>query len=153
MIQLTSRFRIYFFHEGKPTNLKGTLQFIVDEESASPSIQDVERASIQQDHLHMCKFENESAPSFHLVAEAVQRFAGQAPEIIEKRWDSEGAERRARKEAEVEKIIPGSHKWKHVFNEITAGIQQQHPRVDLYGIGGAGSVVFTRGCNSLLTYL
>lgn len=27
-IQIMSRFHIYFFHEGKPTNLKGTLRFV-----------------------------------------------------------------------------------------------------------------------------
>lgn len=109
-MHLTSRFRIYFFHEGKPTNLKGTRQFIVDEESASPNIQDVERASIQQDHYRMCKFENEMAPGFHLVAEAIQRFAHQAPEMIQMRWNSEQVERRARTEAMVEEMIPGTIK-------------------------------------------
>ena len=27
-IQIMSRYHIYFFHEGKPTNLKGTLRFV-----------------------------------------------------------------------------------------------------------------------------
>lgn len=27
-IQIMSRFHIYFFHEGKPTDLKGTLKFV-----------------------------------------------------------------------------------------------------------------------------
>ena len=107
-IQLTSRFRIYLFHEGKPTNLKGTLQYIVDEESASPNIQDVERASIQQDHSHMCKFENNSAPGFSLVTEGIQRYTAQAPETISSRWEFERAERRTRKEAEVEELLPGT---------------------------------------------
>ena len=106
-IQLTSRLHIYFFHEAKPTNLKGTLQFIVDEESASPNIQDVERAGIQQDHSHMCKFENDSAPGFALVAEGIQRYAGEAPETIALRWQTEKAEQIAKKRAEVEELLPG----------------------------------------------
>jgi len=108
--QLTSRFHIFFFHEGKPTNLRGTLQYIVDENSASPDIQNVERAGIQQDHSHMCKFENENAPGFSLVTEAIQRFAGEAPEKIDIRWDSEVAERRTGKEAEVEELLAGTLK-------------------------------------------
>ena len=92
--QLMDRFHIFFFHEAKPTflkagKLKGKATFvgfvhelsqsvltttqIVDEESASPTVQDVERAGIQADHSHMCKFESDSAPGFDLVAEAVQR--------------------------------------------------------------------------------
>ena len=106
-IQLTKRLHIYFFHEGKPTNLKGTLRYIVDEESASPNIQDVERAVIQQDHTHMCKFENDGAPGFDLVAEGIQRYAGDAPAKIELNWESERAEQIAKKRREVEDLLPG----------------------------------------------
>ena len=107
-IQIASRFHIFFFHEGKPTDLKGTLRYIVDEESASPNEQDVERASIQQDHSHMCKFENASAPGFHLVTEGIQRYASQAMETIVSRWESEKAEQWKRKEAEAEELLRGT---------------------------------------------
>lgn len=108
-IQLTSRFHIYFFHESKPTNLKGTLRFIVDEESASPNIQDVERAGIQADHSHMCKFETDGAPGFDLVAEGIQRYAGEAPATIVSRWTSEMAERDAKKRSEIQERFPGGY--------------------------------------------
>ena len=104
-IQLSNRFRIYFFHEAKPTNLNGTLQYIVDKESASPNIQDVERASIQQDHSHMCKFESDGAPGFSLIAEGIQRYAVNAPKAVSSRWSSERAEQRARKEADAEELL------------------------------------------------
>lgn len=109
-IQLMNRFHVYFFHEGKPTNLKGTLKYIVDEVSASPTVQDVERASIQADHSHMCKFESDGAPGFDLVAEGIQRYAGEAPAIISGRWDEEKKARLAQKQAAVEELIPGSLK-------------------------------------------
>ena len=107
-IQLMNRFHVYFFHEGKPTNLKGTLKYIVDEESASPTVQDVERASIQADHSHMCKFESDAAPGFDLVAEGIQRYADEAPKIIMGRWDEEKKARLASKQATVEELIPGT---------------------------------------------
>ncbi|KAL8858372.1 MAG: hypothetical protein Q9178_005053 [Gyalolechia marmorata] len=100
-IQILSRFHIYFFHEGKPTNLKGTLKFIVDETSASPTVQDVERAVIQADHSHMCKFESESAPGFDLVAEGIQRYAEEAPAKIKRNWAAENQERTSVKHAEA----------------------------------------------------
>ncbi|KAL8912866.1 MAG: hypothetical protein Q9171_002244 [Xanthocarpia ochracea] len=100
-IQILSRFHIYFFHEGKPTDLKGTLKFIVDETSASPTVQDVERAVIQADHSHMCKFDNESAPGFDLVAEGIQRYAGEAPAKIKRNWAAENQERTSVKHAEA----------------------------------------------------
>ena len=107
-IQIISRFHVFFFHEGKPTNLKGTLQFIVDEESASPTVQDVERAVIEADHSHMCKFESDSAPGFILVVEGIQRYAQEAPPVIARRWESEAAASVAKKQAEVEEIFPGN---------------------------------------------
>ncbi|KAL9103258.1 MAG: hypothetical protein Q9163_001680 [Psora crenata] len=108
-IQLISRFHIYFFHEGKKTNIgKMKVEIIVDEESASPNVQDVERAVIQQDHIHMCKFENDSAPGFDLVAEGIQRYASNAPETIARRWIAEREERTAKKKAEIQDILPGS---------------------------------------------
>ena len=85
-MQLASRYRIYFFHEAKPTNLKGSLKYIVGEESASPSIPDVDRASIQQDHSHMSNFEDDSAPRFQIVTEGIRHYAKQASEIIFSRW-------------------------------------------------------------------
>ena len=104
-IQLASRFRIYFFHEGKPTNLKGDYRYIVNEESAAPSIQDVERACIQQDHSHMCKFENDSAPGFEIVKEAILRYASEASETIISRWNTDKAEQRKRKEGQVGELL------------------------------------------------
>ncbi len=113
-IQLISRFHVYFFHEGKPTKLAHTTGFVVDEDSASPTVQDVERAVIQADHSHMCKFESDGAPGFDLVAEGIQRYAEEAPAIITSRWESEHAERIAKKRSEIEEILPGefrSHAW------------------------------------------
>ena len=107
-IQMANRFHIFFFHEGKKTNLKGTLRYVVDEESASPNIQDVERSVIQQDHSHMCKFENESAPGFETVAVALQRYADAAPEKIDRNWRAEKTEQFVKKRAEVEDILPGT---------------------------------------------
>ncbi|KAL8946627.1 MAG: hypothetical protein Q9222_007002 [Ikaeria aurantiellina] len=109
-IQIMSRFHIYFFHEGKPTNLKGTLKFIVDETSASPTVQDVERAVIQADHSHMCKFENENAPGFDLVAEGIQRYAEEALGKVKQRWDAEKKERSSAKQAEAAELVSGSVK-------------------------------------------
>ena len=106
-MQIIARFHVFFFHEGKPTDLKGAMKFIVDETSAAPTVQDVERAVIQADHSHMCKFEDEDAPGFDLVADALQRYAGDAPALTAPRWDSEKAGRFAKKKAEIEEIIPG----------------------------------------------
>ena len=110
-IQMMSRFYVYFFHEGKPTHLgKMKADFVVDEESASPNLQDVERSVIQQDHSHMCKFENDAAAGFDLVAEALQRYAGDAPDKVEGYWKQEKEEREVNKKAQIQSIAPGMYK-------------------------------------------
>lgn len=106
--QMISRFRVYFFHEGKKTNLgKMKMDMIVDEESASPNAPDVERSVIQQDHRHMSKFENDSAPGFDLVADALQRYADEAPGVVAIRWQHEQAERLTHKKYWLEENVPG----------------------------------------------
>ena len=106
-IQIMHRFHIFFFHEGKPTKLGTHLRFIVDEASASPTVQDVERAAIQADHSHMCKFESMEAPGFDLVVEAILRYASAAPDMIKSRWIEEEAASSARKQAMIQEIVPG----------------------------------------------
>ena len=109
-IQLMAKLHVFFFHEAKPTNLRGTLRFIVDEDSASPTVQDVERAAIQADHSHMCKFENDSSPGFDLVAEAIQRYADEAPESIRRSWNSEEQGRMIDRRAAADALISDSNK-------------------------------------------
>lgn len=95
-VELASDYHIFYFHEMKPTKLDDGEQFLVDEPSAAPVIQDVERAGIQQDHSHMCTFDNEGTPGFTMVTEAIQRYATDAPETIRRRWVIESNEQRAR---------------------------------------------------------
>ncbi|KAG8529142.1 uncharacterized protein KY384_005777 [Bacidia gigantensis] len=110
-IQLISRFRVYFFHEGKKTNLgKLKMDMIVDEESASPNVQDVERSVIQQDHSHMCKFESDSSPGFDLVAEALMRYSRDAPNTIVNRWQQERDESLTRKRYWLDENTPDALK-------------------------------------------
>ena len=79
---------------------------IVDEDSASPTVQDVERAGIQADHSHICKFENENSPGFDLVAEGIQRYAGDAPGTVRARWESEKEEQIRRRKETIEELLP-----------------------------------------------
>ncbi|EEA27038.1 hypothetical protein TMatcc_004683 [Talaromyces marneffei ATCC 18224] len=85
------RFHVYFFHETKPLDMKGTREFIVDESSAAPDIQGAERMGIEADHSSMVKFEDDSSPGFEAVAEAIIRYSREAPPVITGRWKEERA--------------------------------------------------------------
>ncbi|OKL63384.1 hypothetical protein UA08_01515 [Talaromyces atroroseus] len=86
-----SRFHIYFFHETRPLDLKGTREFVVDEASAAPDIEGAERMGIEADHNSMAKFEDDSSPGFEAVAEAIIRYSRDAPAVIAGRWVEEKA--------------------------------------------------------------
>ena len=95
--KLSDRFRIFNFYEAQSTKLNGKSQFLVDEESAAPSTGVFLRAAIEQDHAHMCNFENKHAPGFLSVAEGIRRFVYEAPAVISRNWDLENAKRQAAK--------------------------------------------------------
>lgn len=101
------RFHIYFFHEGKPMDLKGTREFVVDEDSAAPMIAGVERMVIERDHSHMCKFEDENSPGYDTVAEAVMRYAEDAPRLVIARWEEEKRIRDLEKQEIAKEILRG----------------------------------------------
>jgi len=104
-IQLIHRYHVYFFHEGELTKIRGDYCYTVEEQSAAPVIQDVERACIQQNHAQMCKFEDDDTPGFSVVAEGIQRYAAEAPAIIQRRWETEKAERQRSKEMVAKELI------------------------------------------------
>lgn len=63
----------------------------MDESSAAPDIEGVERMGIEADHSSMVKFEDDSSPGFEAVAEAIIRYSREAPSVITGRWKEERA--------------------------------------------------------------
>ncbi|KKZ62538.1 hypothetical protein EMCG_02944 [[Emmonsia] crescens] len=102
--EIMGRFRIYFFHESKPMDLKGTRKFIVDESSAAPVIEGVERMGIEADHSAMCRFESVKSPGYEAVGEAILRYTKEAPGEIANRWAQEHRARRNNMREEAERL-------------------------------------------------
>ena len=101
------RFRVFFFHEGKPTLVGDKPIFVVDGESAAPNIPDVERTVIEENHGHMCRFEGSNSPGFEVLAEAIWRYARDAETLIQRRWIEERQTRSIAKRFEAEELHPG----------------------------------------------
>lgn len=104
---IMGRFHIYLFHETRSTDVRGTREIIVDEASAAPYLEGVERTGIEADHSHMCKFEDENAPGYEVVAEAIVRYSRQAPTVISDRWVEERKTRTLEKKAKAREIYDG----------------------------------------------
>ncbi|PYI10136.1 catalytic protein [Aspergillus sclerotiicarbonarius CBS 121057] len=102
---ITSRFHIYFFHETLSSDVKGTRELIVDESSAAPYAEGVERMGIEADHSHMCKFDDDNSPGYEAVAEALLRYSRDAPHTIADRWVEEEKTRRVQKQTKIREII------------------------------------------------
>jgi hypothetical protein len=102
--ETTSRFHIYFFHETLPMELKGHRELIVDESSAAPDVEGVERSGIEADHSQMCKFDDVDSPGFVEVAEAIKRYSSNAPALIATRWVEEKNERQAHRRAKASEL-------------------------------------------------
>lgn len=79
---LMAEFRIYFFWEQEKTDLKYTKDYIVEEASAAPILDNTERCGIAADHRGMCKFNNNYLQGFRTTISAVRRYARDAPEVI-----------------------------------------------------------------------
>ena len=62
--------------------MKYTRDYIVDEASAAPILDDTERSGIAADHRGMCKFESKDAPGFRTVVAALRRYVLDAPGVI-----------------------------------------------------------------------
>jgi hypothetical protein len=107
-IPIIDRFHVYMFHESKPMDFKGTRSLVVDEDSAAPDIDGVERMGIERDHSHMCKFEDENAPGYDVVAEAVQRYADAAPRLIKQRWEEEKRIREFERQGAAREMLNGT---------------------------------------------
>ncbi|KAJ5728287.1 hypothetical protein N7493_004617 [Penicillium malachiteum] len=104
---ILSRFHIYFFHETRSTDVRGTREIIVDEASAAPYIEGVERMGIEADHSHMCKFDDENSAGYEVVAEALKRYSRQAPTLIADRWVAERTARTMEMKAKAREIYDG----------------------------------------------
>ncbi|KAL8673688.1 MAG: hypothetical protein Q9168_001903 [Polycauliona sp. 1 TL-2023] len=104
-IELTKPLHIFYFHEMQPTKLGNSSRYVVEEVSAAPTGEDVDRAGIEQDHIHMCKFDNEDSPGFALVSDAIQRYATDAPEPIRRRWALDSKQRQLTLSNDVSSLI------------------------------------------------
>jgi protein SERAC1 len=83
---LMSNFRIFFFWEQEKTDLKYAKEYIVDETSAAPILDNTERCGIAADHRRMCRFESSTAQGFRTVVAALRRYGQEAPQVIRSRW-------------------------------------------------------------------
>ncbi|RYN49977.1 hypothetical protein AA0118_g11220 [Alternaria tenuissima] len=102
---LMKNFRIYFFWEQEKTNLGSTLDYIVEENSAAPILDNTERAGLPYGHRDMSKFESRSSPGYRLVIAALFRYSREAPKMVAARWVQATAMLKSKRQNEAAELV------------------------------------------------
>ncbi|KAL8769469.1 MAG: hypothetical protein Q9209_004530 [Squamulea sp. 1 TL-2023] len=104
-VPLMKDLRIFFFWEQERTDLKYTKDYVVNEASAAPSLDDTERAGIAADHRNICKFESKDSPGFRTVIAALRRYSEKAPGAVETRLARVDKAMREQRLCEAQEIL------------------------------------------------
>jgi hypothetical protein len=113
---LMKQFAIFNFWEEIKTQSDAGDFYVVEQDSAAPAWDDVERCGIMATHAAMTKFENLSDGRFRPVLEALSRYVRTAPILIKKRWADD---------AEMM-----NHKRQHKIDELRRSQAESSPQLD-----------------------
>jgi hypothetical protein len=117
---LMANFRIFFFWEQEKTDLKYTTDYIVEETSAAPILDNTERCGIAADHRGICKFDSNTSQGFRTTVAALRRYAQEAPQVINSRWTkTTGMMRESRRYEALELLRAISSSQPHAFESLT----------------------------------
>lgn len=109
---LMKQFSIYNFWEETETWARNFKAAIVDEDSAAPLWDNVERCGITATHSGMVKYKSPVDRGYRVVLEALVRYIRSAPALIQLRWEYDlkllAAERQREAEALLQPQVPYS---------------------------------------------
>ncbi|KAK0714744.1 ribonuclease-like protein p/mrp subunit [Lasiosphaeris hirsuta] len=88
-VPLMKRFCMYFFWEQHKTDLITKYDYVVEQSSAAPILDNTDRAGLPYDHRSICRFASRAAPGYRIVAAALRRYVRDAPDIVAQRWEDE----------------------------------------------------------------
>lgn len=104
-LDIYEQFQICMVHEAVKTDLKGTRAFIVDQESASPLLRDVQYFGIEATHSDMCKFESKNSPGYLNVSTTIKSWVQECLPVIQSRQEEERIKRQRDKEAQAKELL------------------------------------------------
>ena len=109
---LIKQFNIYNFWEETKTRAGVLEAYVVDEESAAPLWDNVERCGITATHSGMVKYKSPVDHGYRVVLEALVRYIRSAPALIQLRWVNDlktlAVERQREAEALLQPQLPYS---------------------------------------------
>ena len=118
---LLSRFRIFNFWEAVPTGFRKTATCVVEESSAAPLWDDVERCGISATHSAMVKFKTQLDSGFRVITDALLRYIRLAPELITIRWEQDTRYLASEHQREAELLTTGPSSYLSSENADPSG--------------------------------
>lgn len=104
-VPLMKRFSIYNFWEELETQSGNYKVYMVDQDSAAPPWDHVEKCGLMATHSTMTKFSNESDHRYRTILEALSRYVKHAPPLIKSRWDNDLKSIARDRQQEVEELL------------------------------------------------
>lgn len=108
---LMCNFHIFFFWEQEKTDLKYTKDYIVDETSAAPILDNTERSGIAADHRGMVKFNRDTEQGFRTAVAALRRYCQLAPQVIRGRLAQSAETLSDRRRFEAMEMLKDNTPW------------------------------------------
>lgn len=102
---LMKQFSIYNFWEELETVYENHRVYIVDQDSAAPAWDNVEKCGILAAHSNMTKFGSHSDPKYRPILEALSRYVRHAHTLIQSRWDNDLRSIAMERQQEVEELL------------------------------------------------
>ena len=104
---LMSRFQVFNFWEEVQTSFRKTKALLVEESSAAPPWDDVERCGITATHSNMVKFKSPADSGYRVIAGALLRYARSAARVIRTRWEVDLEYLAIEHRQEAERLLEG----------------------------------------------
>jgi hypothetical protein len=111
------RFSIYYFWEQTVTHVGNSKAFIVDEESAAPAWDNVDRCGILATHSGMVKFKSREDHGYRVVASALGRYIKAAPGLIKFRWANDRKLLAEERQTEAEELLRSQPSRRSTYDE------------------------------------
>jgi hypothetical protein len=105
---LMKQFSIYNFWEESKTQA-GPNAFYVDQESAAPAWDNVEKCGLLGTHSSMIKFRDRTDRRFRPILEALSRYSRSAPGLIKSRWQKEAALMVRKRQQAANELLESQH--------------------------------------------
>ena len=102
---LLKHFCVYYFWEQMETQAQTIKTYIVDEDSAAPGWDNVDRCGIMATHSGMVKFKNCLDRGYRVVLDALLRYIRAAPGLIESRWANDLKHLAEERQREAEALL------------------------------------------------